>query len=332
MSVFCFSSLKGGVGKTSLTINIGHAFAIRGCSVLIIDLDPSAHATRFFRKRKASECFPSHPPLARAFLRKDGEGEFDGSSEDDVEQFFVRVRPDLEILPGGNELRHFVPGYGARHFAAKFKPLLEELKLHFDHILIDTPPELNVLTRNSLAQADLVVVPVDASEMSIDSAEDLLDGAGSLTRARWVIARTMVTSVAYRSHSLSNQRLTERLSFLPSGKGSSFALATEEGIRSLPFPRTEGVNEPRKDLYLLETMVFRTEVQNQLSFLGKTSFDTRKTHLLAEQYKAVARELETIVAALEEERTVGLEDSEKEIKTMAGTLLASAQLGMGSTL
>ncbi len=304
MSVFCISSLKGGVGKTSLAVNIAHAFAKRDCRTLVIDLDPSAHATRFFRKRKSGDSFPKYPPLARIFFRKQETGRFEDSAAPARDELFiVPVRNNLDIIPGGNELRYFVPGYAAKYFS-KFPPLLQELDLQYDHILIDTAPEFNILTRSSIAHSDLVVLPVDASEMSIDSVEDLLAAASDFTKARWAIARTMVTSVAYRSHCMSNQRLTERLSF------SNFSLATEDGIKQMTLDTAPSENRKGKDLFLLETMIFRTEVQNQLSFLGRTSFDARKTHLLAEQYKAAARELEAIVAARDE--SCGRSDDEKE--------------------
>jgi len=48
MSIVCFASLKGGVGKTTLALNVSAAFAERGCKTLIIDLDPTAHSTRLF--------------------------------------------------------------------------------------------------------------------------------------------------------------------------------------------------------------------------------------------------------------------------------------------
>ena len=68
MGVICFASLKGGVGKTSLSLNTAGAFAKRGCETLLIDLDPSGHSSRYFQAKSLRKTTPMESPLARLFL------------------------------------------------------------------------------------------------------------------------------------------------------------------------------------------------------------------------------------------------------------------------
>lgn len=320
MSVIGFSSLKGGVGKTSLSVNVAHGFTRRGCRTLLIDLDPSGHTSRFF-KIGVPERFPAwEAPLARLFL---AESQSQGSRDNDdwtlpesgVEGLTVPVRNDLDLIPGGEELRHFLWGKGHQAFARKFPVLVEELKNNYDHIVFDTPPDFNCLTRNALAVSDVVVVPVDGSEMSIHSLESLILSAQHIRKPMLSIVRTMVNKQARRTKGLSNARLQEKLSLHGAAtgyrdEGGVLEYDIEDPVEFMTmlqdWERTnrKGQTANGKDdrpIYLLRSLVYRTEQQNQLSFVGRTAFDTRATAGLAEQYLGVARELELILSARENE-------------------------------
>ena len=282
MSVVTFASLKGGVGKTSLAINVAHAFAQRGSNTLLIDLDPTAHATNIFRMHADPQTFPRYAPLAWAFLRKVEEGSELGS-----DPFVVAVRPNLELVPGGEEMRHFIPAHGARHFIARFPAFIREMQAHFSRIVIDTAPDLHILTRMAVACADLAVMPIDAGAMGIAGAASLLRSLSNLKRPRWAVARTMVHATAARTQVLRESRLQASLSIVPSGVDLSAC-------------RDEQVQVPKFDLpvYLLNSQVQRVEHQNQLSFMGKTAFDACARSLpLARQYEAVAQEIEKLLGA-----------------------------------
>jgi cellulose biosynthesis protein BcsQ len=313
MSVIAFASLKGGVGKTSLSVNIAHAFAYRGCMTLLIDLDPSAHATRLFHTRDSAHLFPGESPLARMLLKKKSAE----TSQQNNAPFVVSVRKLLELLPGGKELRYFVPAQGAKFFAKRFPLLLNELKTHFDHIVIDTPPEFNILTRTAAACANIVVAPVDASEMGIHSVEELLDCSKHLKRPAWALVRTMVNSKAGRTRVLSHSRLEANLiltrSREPEDDAQDGLLTVQNNVADNQtfmkmfqgWTPANGADETHREnarsVYLLDAAVHRTEAQNQLSFLSRTAFDSKKTVALARQYLAVAREIEDILSAGQEE-------------------------------
>lgn len=190
MGVICFSSLKGGVGKTSLSVNIAHAFAERGCETLLIDTDPLAHATRFFEHGLGRKIV-SAAHLAECMFAHQ-EDESSKAAYADAQNLLVQVRNQLTILPGGEEYHYFAFGKGARVFSKWFPGFLRELSYSYDHIIIDTAPEFNVVTRSVLAASDLVAVPVDSSAMGLHGLEALVSSASHIKVPGWCIVRTMV--------------------------------------------------------------------------------------------------------------------------------------------
>ena len=170
MGVIVFASLKGGVGKTSLSINVAHSFSRRGCRTLLIDLDPAGHTSRFFKSQlvlrrtqsngaqsNANGSMVIESPLAKLFFEAARSENAEVEIPDD--SLLIKARPDLDVLASGEELRHFLWGRGNQLFARYFPKFIKNLKLEYDHVVIDTPPDFNTLTRNSLAAADVVIVP-----------------------------------------------------------------------------------------------------------------------------------------------------------------------------
>lgn len=363
MGLITFGSLKGGVGKTSLSVNVAHAFAERGCETLLIDLDPMAHASRFFSvkastrsssgKTAAVEGPRVESPLARLFLTcdldpqssdsgADGSAVASASAASGSEQeepplgscveaaidssiaLVQPVRPQLAMIPAGPELRHFLWGRGARTFKNLFGRLLEELRCNYDYIVIDTPPDFNVLTRNAIAVSDLVVVPVDSSAMSIHGLEEIVSSASHIKGPTWTIIRSMVNRQASRVQRLSVDRLQRNLSLRSSSELDDddaddtdvpdisnpevFISMIEERDRRnaerQSRPNSFGATKPsfpnnpmtESPLYLLNSVIYRSEEQNRLSFLGKTVFDARGGSALRDQFGSVARELEQMLS------------------------------------
>lgn len=325
MGVIVFASLKGGVGKTSLSVNVAHAFAKRRCRTLLIDLDPAGHASRFFRNRNPNLLFPQST-LAKIFFEAASvNAEAVGLPGEDQ---LPLVRPDLELMPSGEELRHFLWGRGNQLFARYFPPLIKQLRMEYDHVVIDTPPDFNTLTRNSLAAADIAIVPVDASEMSIYSLEELLVSAQHLERPLWGICRTMVNKKAQKSQRLSSERLQERIQIqhldeeqdldeidLEDAKSFVNLLQTWEQANGTARQRTEQENEKDRPIFLLRSLIYRTELQNQLTFQGRTTLDNRSAFSLAEQYLSVAKEVESLLAVREGGTADGGADPENEEST-----------------
>jgi chromosome partitioning protein len=310
MGVICFSSLKGGVGKTTLSLNVAAAYAERGGETLLIDLDPSAHTTRFFLR---GESLPESP-LARLLLSSNfsqSDSLIDVSVKKKI-HLLKEVRNRLVLLPGGAELRHFLWGKGANTFKLLFAKLIHELKPSFDYIVIDTPPDFSVLVRNAIASSDLVVVPVDGSAMSIDCLNQLVTDAAHIRGPEWCIIRSMVSKQASRLRKISERRIKENLSVREFSEDddldqSDDMIDSEDGFisfvdKTAPEAKNES-SESASPIYLLDSMVFRSEEQNKLSFAAKTAFENKSTGHLAKQYKKVAREIDALLMVTEEQKS-----------------------------
>ncbi|MCC6221183.1 MAG: ParA family protein [Deltaproteobacteria bacterium] len=349
MAVICFASLKGGVGKTSISVNVSHAFAKRGCRTILIDCDPSGHSTSFFRTAVGSPknqatgevMAGAEAPLAQLFLSKSFRQQLSSGETASDELMEVlepgrgivdSIRPDLDLLRSGPELRHFLWGPGAKAFANLFPQLIRELRSEYDHVVIDTPPDFNVLTRNAIANADIVVVPVDPSEMSINSLEEIVASAQHIKGPVWVIVRSMVNKQASRVNKLTAARLDKNL-VVSNLEMEGDVPVDDEDIRNfssaedfISILRERETHCPKKasigdssahdgPIYLLNSVIFRSEQQNRLTFLGQTAFDLKATAKLAQQYYEVAREIEDIIsyAAFSESEKLGHLGFEEEL-------------------
>lgn len=283
MRTVCFSSLKGGVGKTSLAVNIAHALAIQGYSTLLVDTDPLAHATRFFEYSLGYHIVSAAPFVEYLFSCQNV---YEGESGPDASSCLVKVRDGLTLLPGGEEYRHFSFGKGARVFNKGFPLFLQCLGPSFDYAIIDTSSEFSVVTRAGIAISDLVAVPVDSSSMSLYGLESLVSNSSHIKVPAWCIVRTMIdraspTQVPYRFYnSLSHDSSTTRNL---NGEGDESCIS----------------NSNNSPIYLLENATFRTELQNLLSYVGNTAFEHKETKDLAGAYNLISEELSRIVSMSE---------------------------------
>lgn len=316
MAIISFASLKGGVGKTTLSMNVAHAFSKRGCQVLVIDLDPASHSTRLLKRLQHKNQDVEASPLAKLFLSPDLSnsiqncGLVEYAAANNI-ALTVPVRTNVDLIPGGEELRHLLWGRGARVFKDYFQVLIEELSQSYDYIVIDTPPDYNVLTRNAIARASMVIVPVDGSEMSIHCLEDIIGHSSHIKGPVWGVVRTMVSRSASRIQKLSEQRLQQKLDLENHEDELGGAVDTEDANSFISLVKEcERVGVANSDpdpvgedspIYLLNSIVYRTEIQNRLSFAGKTALDNRGTHSLADYYLSVAKEIEELLSFSEEE-------------------------------
>jgi chromosome partitioning protein len=151
---------KGGVGKTSTTVNVAGALAERGRQVLVVDLDPQGHLTDAMGLPAASG--PASLPFAL-------DGTWDGSADELVVVHSKTVKGgSIGVIP--NDLEMFNVGRSIDKMRAREHRLarvLGTLSRGWDHILIDCPPSLDILTDNALAAAEGVLVPVQAEDSSL---------------------------------------------------------------------------------------------------------------------------------------------------------------------
>lgn len=155
--IIAITNLKGGVGKTTSTANIGAGLARAGKRVVLVDLDPQANLT------KGLGLVDAEQNIYGALL-----GEYD-----------LPIYPrqqNLALVPGSSALSGFDKVKGDeldREFL--LKELLEPLLAKCDYILLDCPPAVGLITLNAYACAHTLYVPLEAQLYGIEGLEKVLD-------------------------------------------------------------------------------------------------------------------------------------------------------------
>jgi cellulose biosynthesis protein BcsQ len=318
MSVVSFACLKGGVGKTSASVNVSHALAIRDCETLLIDLDPLQHASRMF------EVSLNRPSVSCEILKKALSSDMQDLALQ-LRQSSKSARKNLSVLPGAEIFKEFgaaISGSAFRHFCHN---LLHELAASYDFIVIDTPPFLNPAVKAALSSSDLVVAPIDTSVMSLDSLEELLGRFDQKNSPVFAILRTMLNRQASKVRALAEEQLNKRDLVRCDGSSRMEDMdldgksATELLAAITPGPEEQLAREHNAPVYLLDSVIYRTEQQNRLSFKHRTAFDLKDSAQLAGQYLTLAAEIEKVLSLSDES-----ELAEPEIEM--GQFLAIANL------
>lgn len=161
---------KGGVGKTTTTVNLAASIARRGRPTLVVDLDPQAHATIHLGVEPGENDATSYDTL------------LDPSRCADA---IVRTRENLAVLPAEVNLAAAETELSdAPDRNARLKQALETLGDEFEFILFDCPPSLGLLTLNALSAAREVVVPMQSHFLA-------LQGVGKLLETVKLVARNV---------------------------------------------------------------------------------------------------------------------------------------------
>lgn len=157
--VVTLSNHKGGVGKTTSTINLGSALATDGWRVLLIDLDPQANLTQSLRVE---------PVNAEATIY--------GAVRGQAPLQPVSVCNGLDVIPStldlsGAEIE--LSSETGREFI--LRELLDPQRQVYDFVLIDSPPSLGLLTLNALTASDSVLIPLQAEYLATQGLTKLLE-------------------------------------------------------------------------------------------------------------------------------------------------------------
>ena len=152
MKVFSLYSIKGGVGKTTAAVNLAYLNARDGKKTLLIDLDPQASASFFFRikpmKKQSSKIMVSQKKRVSEFIR-----------ETDYE--------NLDLIPSDISFRKLdVQFDNARHSKRQLEGTFERLDRDYDTLFIDCPPNITLLSENVFRVSDILLIPVIPTVLS----------------------------------------------------------------------------------------------------------------------------------------------------------------------
>jgi len=157
----CIASLKGGVGKTTTSVNLSAALAMYGKKVLLIDSDPQGSTTTGIGIDK-KKIFKT---LYDALMGKAQITEL--ISKSDIKY--------LQIVPARVELFRAELGLVSQREKGKIlRKLLTKVKDQYDYIIIDTPPSLGLLSVNAINAADLALIPLQCEFLAYESLIQLL--------------------------------------------------------------------------------------------------------------------------------------------------------------
>lgn len=161
MRVIALMNQKGGVGKTTTTVNLGAALAETGRRVCLVDLDPQAHLTINYGVEPSADVCSLYDILV------------DGSSF--LEAVF-KIDDNIALVPSSIDLAaaevELVSVLGRETL---LKKRLESAQHDFDFILLDCPPSLGLLTLNALAVADEVIIPMQPHFLALQGVAKLLE-------------------------------------------------------------------------------------------------------------------------------------------------------------
>lgn len=181
-AIAAFLNQKGGVGKTTSVANIGAGLAILGKKVLLVDLDPQGHLTTFLGIESTNDAtvydvLRGNAGAADAFVRQRLAARVTMDGQDSPLAMTV-LPADLSLCDAEAALS-LAPGRYAllRRALARVSP-------DFDHILIDCPPSLGLLSTNALVAASRVYIPIQAEFLAMESLESLLNWIESLMEER----------------------------------------------------------------------------------------------------------------------------------------------------
>lgn len=165
--IIAIANQKGGVGKTTTTVNLGSALRLMGKNVLLVDLDPQANMSNYLGFENDGK--PTVSDLMMSFVV--------GQEVNTAESVRHNEDNDIDFVPADINLAnadYYLLQAVAREKVLK-RILSNECFRGYDYIIIDCLPSLGVLLTNALTAADNLIIPVQAQKFALDGLTMLMN-------------------------------------------------------------------------------------------------------------------------------------------------------------
>lgn len=258
MRVIAVTNQKGGVGKTTTTVNLAAALALNGKKVLLIDLDPQAHLTTFLGVS------PSTLELSCYELLCQGK---------QLDESLLDIRENIRLLGSGINLaaaeQELVSVVGRETI---LRDAISAYSKPCDYVLIDCPPSLGMLTLNALGAAREIMIPMQPHFLSLQGLSQLLESVTLVQRR--INPQLSVSGIVFCMFdsrlSLSNEVVNEIESFV-------------NQHRNTPCPW--------QNIRIFDTRIRRNVKLAESPSYGQTIFEYEKASNGAEDYLSLCQEM-----------------------------------------
>jgi len=168
--IIAITNQKGGVGKTTTSINVSSALALMGKKVLLVDTDPQAHSTI---------SVVNNPSLLEKSLY-----DVMMNKAEKIENIIAESNvPGLDVAISKIAMAKLEPSLlGDIDGHYRMKDVLEPIKSKYDFIFIDTPPTLGLITLNALVASTFILIPIQSSYLCLEGTDDLLETIDKVRR------------------------------------------------------------------------------------------------------------------------------------------------------